>query len=175
MDKENIQIDLDEKIINFVCQGTNKKEDIVINYIRDIVYNVCKEKRIESDKISVSIYSVSKDEIKNINKEYRNVDKVTDVLSFPIFTKKEIDNFKLQSNDKKLKEIELGDIILCLDVVKKQSIDYGTGILRETLYMITHGICHLVGFDHIEDEEKVEMRAMEEKVLGTIGVEKDEK
>ena len=75
----------------------------------------------------------------------------------------------------KLKELELGDIILCLDVVEKQSIEYETGILRETLYMITHGVCHLVGYDHIEDDEKIEMRAMEEKILGAIGVEKQEK
>lgn len=170
MNKSNIQIDLDEKIIEFICNETNDENEKIRTYITDIVSYVCKEKGIDCDKISISIYAVSKEEIKNINNEYRNIDKVTDVLSFPIFTREEVENFKLDTGDKKLKEIELGDIILCLDVVKNQSIEYNTGVLRETLYMITHGVCHLVGYDHIEDEEKVEMRAMEEKVLGNIGV-----
>ena len=74
--------------------------------------------------------------------------------------------------DKKIKHIELGDIILCLDVVEEQSIEYGTGFLREILYMITHGMCHLVGYDHIEPEDKKEMRTKEEKILKRIGVER---
>lgn len=174
MNKNNIQIDLDEKVVEFVCKETNVDNKSVIENITDIVYNICLEENIESDKISISIYSVSKEEIKNINNEYRNIDKVTDVLSFPIFSRDEIQGFKNQPNDKRLKEIELGDIILCLDVVKNQAIEYNTGVLRETLYMITHGVCHLVGYDHIEDYEKIEMRAMEEKILSSIGVSKDE-
>ena len=74
------------------------------------------------------------------------------------------------NKEKMLKEIELGDIILCLDVVKEQSIEYNTGILRETLYMITHGVCHLMGYDHMVEDEKKEMRALEEKILSKIGV-----
>ena len=72
--------------------------------------------------------------------------------------------------DKKIRELELGDIIICLDVVEEHSKEYGTGLLREILYMITHGVSHLLGFDHIEENDKVEMRAFEEKILGKLGV-----
>lgn len=175
MERDNINIDLDENIISFICKETKEDEQKIRNYIVDIVYNSCVENSINVDKISISITTATKSEIKNINSEYRNIDRVTDVLSFPIFEREELKNICNQPKDKMLKEIELGDIILCLDVVKEQSIEYGTGILRETLYMITHGVCHLMGYDHIEEDEKKEMRKMEEKILNKIGVSKDEK
>ena len=143
-----------------------------VEYIEKIVKSVAENEELYFDEIAVSITSASKEEIKNINKEYREVDKVTDVLSFPIFTKDELNNLKKQEDEKKIKEVELGDIIICLDVVKVQAVEYGTGILRELLYMITHGMCHLVGYDHIKDDERKEMRALEEKVLNELGVEK---
>ena len=174
MDKKNIIIDLDEKVINFICNETNENKEKINNYILDIVYNGCTENNINSEKIYISISSANKDEIKEINKEYRKIDRPTDVLSFPIFERDELKNMSLKNDKQILKEIELGDIILCLDVIKEQSIEYGTGVLRETLYMITHGVCHLIGYDHIVDEEKKEMRQMEEKILNKIGVSKDE-
>ena len=66
-------------------------------------------------------------------------------------------------------EISIGDIVICLDVIEKQAVEYGTGFNREMLYMITHGICHLLGYDHIEENDKVVMRKMEEKILSRIG------
>lgn len=162
--KSNIQIDIDDKIIKFVMERTNEKVDLK-NVIYDIVENVLKEQNISADIIDVSIQSSSVDEIRNINNEYRNIDRATDVLSFPIFTKDELQNL-----DNNIKEIELGDIILCLDVIEKQSIEYGTGIVREMLYMITHGMCHLTGHDHEIPEEKKVMRELEEKVLSKVGV-----
>lgn len=174
MNKDNINIDLDENIIDFIFNETNENKEKIENYILDIVYNGCMKNNINGERISISISSANKDDIKKINKEYRNIDRVTDVLSFPIFEREELKNICLESEDKKLKEIELGDIILCLDVIKEQANEYGTGILRETLYMITHGVCHLIGYDHIEDNEKKEMRKMEEDILNGIGVTKDE-
>lgn len=170
MDKENISVDLDDSVVDFVCSNTDTREDEIRKYINDIVYYVCLEENIICDKICVSISSASKEEIRNINKEYRNIDKSTDVLSFPIFERDELKQISLQKDEKKIKEIELGDIILCLDVVKEQAEEYETGVLRETLYMITHGTCHLVGHDHMVEDEKEKMRALEEKVLGKIGV-----
>ena len=159
-----INIDLDKGIIDFSKENIDEKVNIQ-EYIEKIVKSVAENEELYFDEIAVSITSASKEEIKNINKEYREVDKVTDVLSFPIFTKDELNNLKKQ-------EVELGDIIICLDVVKVQAVEYETGILRELLYMITHGMCHLVGYDHIKDDERKEMRALEEKVLNELGVEK---
>lgn len=166
-----INIDLDKGIIDFSKENIDEKVNIQ-EYIEKIVKSIAKNEELYFDEIAVSITSASKEEIKSINKEYRDVDKVTDVLSFPIFTKDELNNLKKQEDEKKIKEVELGDIIICLDVVKVQAVEYETGILRELLYMITHGMCHLVGYDHIKDDERKEMRALEEKVLNELGVEK---
>ena len=159
-----INIDLDQSIIDFIKEKTN--EEVKLNdIIYEIVENVLKEQNISIDIVDVSIQSMSSEEIREINYKYRNIDRATDVLSFPIFTMDE-----LKSLDKSIKEIELGDIILCLEIIEKQSIEYGTGIVREILYMITHGMCHLTGHDHEIGEEKVIMRALEEKVLSKVGV-----
>lgn len=159
-----INIDLDQRIIDFVEEKTNEKVELN-DIIYKIVENVLSEQNICIDIVDVSIQSMSCEEIREINNKYRNIDRATDVLSFPIFTMDELKNL-----DKGIKEIELGDIILCLDVIEKQSIEYGTGIVREILYMITHGMCHLTGHDHEIEEEKNIMRALEEKVLGKVGV-----
>lgn len=171
-----INIDLDDKIEEF-CKKELDDNVNVEEYINKIVKNVAIEENIDVEELSVSISCATKDEIKEINNKYRNIDKVTDVLSFPIFSREELIEIKNEKDvNKKLKSLELGDIILCLDVIKSQSIEYKTGVLRETLYMITHAMCHLVGYDHLTDEEKKEMRLLEEKILDKIGVGKtDEK
>lgn len=167
----NINIDLDENIIDF-CKENIQSNINIDEYIQNIVQNIAKEEGIYIDEISVSISSATKEEIKEINNKYREIDKVTDVLSFPIFTKDELKDIIEKEEEKKIKMVELGDIIVCLDVVKVQAAQYNTGILRELLYMITHGMCHLVGYDHIEENDKKEMRELEEKILHKLGVEK---
>lgn len=171
MCKCKINIDLDKNIIDFCKDNINDKVDVG-DYIQNIVKNIASKEELYVDEISVSIASATKDEIKQINKKYREIDKVTDVLSFPIFTKEELKDIINKEDDKKIKSLELGDIIICLDIVKVQAVEYETGILRELLYMITHGMCHLVGYDHIENEEKKEMRKLEEEILRKLGVEK---
>ena len=158
-----LQINLDKKIIEFVKENT-KEEVNIQKYVDDILKIALKKNDIYIDTIYISIQSATKDEIKRLNKEYRNIDRATDVLSFPVFDRDELDSIKRADEDKKFKEIELGDIILCLDVVKEQAKMY------ETLYMITHGVCHLLGYDHIEDDDKKEMRELEEDILEKIGV-----
>lgn len=172
MKKENIKIQLDEKVIHFIVKDTKKEEKEIENLIHEIVFQVCEEEQLHCNKIFVSIVAATKEEIKSLNQEYRHMDKFTDVLSFPIFDQMELKKISSDQEEKKIKEIELGDIVLCLDVIKDQALEYQTGILRETLYMITHGICHLVGYDHMVEEEKIQMRELEEKILTKIGIEK---
>ena len=112
--------------------------------------------------VYIGIGVVTEQEIKQINSEYRKVDAPTDVLSFPIFTKQELDKM---IEDKCDTEMSIGDIVLCMDVIERHAVEYGTGFNREMLYMIVHGICHLLGYDHEIEEEKKEMRALEEKIL----------
>lgn len=153
-----IQVNVDDEIVNSAEEINNE----IINKILEIALQ--QEGIIDKD-VFLSIESANKEDIRRLNKKYRDVDRETDVLSFPIFTKEEILNTKF-------KHIELGDIIICLDVVRKQSIEYNTGMKRELLYMITHGICHLLGYDHEVEEDKVIMRQKEESILNAIGVSK---
>lgn len=112
--------------------------------------------------VYVGVGVVTESEIQKINSEFRNVDRPTDVLSFPIFSREELEKIKKEKTDE---EMSLGDIVLCMDVIEAHSVEYGTGFNREMLYMIVHGICHLLGYDHEIEEEKKQMRALEEKIL----------
>ena len=111
----NIYVDLDNKVVEFVAKETNEKKEIINIYIERIVSSICEEKNIKCENISVSISSADKEEIRKINNEYRNIDRATDVLSFPIFDREEIKDLSIENN---LMEIELGDIILFFDVIK---------------------------------------------------------
>lgn len=159
----NIVIDLDESVSKIIDNVDLKEK------IEKIVYLALEEEKINVNKVFVSIEAVSKEEIRDINRQYRNVDKETDVLSFPIFTKEELQKISCDDDQKKLNEIELGDIILCNDVIREHAKEYETGLYRETLYMITHAMFHLLGYDHEVEEEKKMMRKKEEVVLSQIG------
>ena len=100
--------------------------------------------------VYIGIGVVTEEEIKQINNEFRKVDAPTDVLSFPIFSREELAKMKADKHDT---ETSIGDIVLCMDVIERHAKEYGTGFNREMLYMIVHGICHLLGYDH-EIEEK---------------------
>lgn len=135
-----------------------------INYI---IKEALRLNNINFENVYVGIGVVTKERINELNKEFRNVDRPTDVLSFPMFSREELENDMEYINQDE--EVSIGDIVLCLEVIEKQALEYGTGLNREMLYMITHGICHLLGYDHMEENEKKEMRTMEEKILSKIG------
>ena len=100
--------------------------------------------------------------------EYRNIDKATDVLSFPMFEKQELDE-KIENNDFLCEDV-LGDIIISIEMVKEQAEEYGHSFERELSYMIVHGFYHLMGYDHIQEEDKKIMRPKEEKVLNFLNI-----
>lgn len=122
---------------------------------------VLKKKTYLIGEIYVSVILSDEEYIKQINSKFRNIDKVTDVLSFPMFEKDEIETVKEE------KEV-LGDIIVCIPKVKEQAKEYGHSELREFSYMLVHGFYHLMGYDHMNDEDKAKMRKKEEKVLTNI-------
>ncbi len=116
-----------------------------------------KEEGLKEEKLSVTITLTTKQHIKKLNKEYRNIDKPTDVLSFPMFEKGEIKDFPYEDI--------LGDIVICIEKVEEQAKEYGHSFEREFSYMLVHGFYHLMGYDHIQEEDKKEMRTKEEKIL----------
>lgn len=115
----------------------------------------------------LSITVVSAEEIKAINSEYRGIDKVTDVLSFPQY---EFVEELMEELEEDMFSPMLGDVVLCYDRACEQAEEYGTGIDRELVYLTCHSIFHLLGYDHMEEDEKACMREREEAVMTAIGL-----
>lgn len=149
-----------------------EKSDQYEETIKKVLEQCFKEEGMEKSKIYVSITLTTPEHIHEINKQYRNVDRATDVLSFPIFEKEEIDE-KIRTQDFEHEDV-LGDIIISIEKVKEQAVEYGHSFEREFAYMLVHGFYHLMGYDHIQEADKVIMRAKEEKVLEKLGIRRDE-
>ena len=122
----------------------------------------------------ISITLTIPDVIHKLNKKYRNVDRATDVLSFPMFEKSEIEEM-LKENDTGLGEDVLGDLVISIPKVYEQAEEYGHSFERELSYMCVHGFYHLMGYDHIKDEDKAEMRKTEDEILNKLGITRGEK
>ena len=140
--------------------------------IKKVVEQCFKEENMEDSKLYISITLTTPEHIHEINKQYRNVDRATDVLSFPMFEKEEIDN-KIAKHDFEHEDV-LGDIVISIEKVEEQAKEYGHSFEREFAYMLVHGFYHLMGYDHIEDDDKVIMRKKEEIVLNKLGITRDE-
>ena len=109
--------------------------------------------------------------IRATNKHYREIDKETDVLSFPMFQKEELDKLVEESQTKKeIVEDVLGDIMISIPRVIEQANEYGHSVERELAYMVVHGFYHVMGYDHIKEEDKVIMRPKEEYVLSKLNI-----
>lgn len=124
---------------------------------------------------AVSIRLCDDEAIHAINRQYRDVDRATDVLSFPTvnypagLTAGQADQLLRREYDDELGACMLGDLILSVPHVLAQADEYGHAPERECAYLLVHGLCHLMGYDHIEADDKRRMRAMEEKILTAIG------
>lgn len=135
------------------------------------------EKEEVRQKCQISLLFVNNDEIRKINKETRNIDKATDVLSFPMLDYPKGKVFKDVYKDKRFDvmymdqdELVLGDMVLSLERAMEQSIEYNHSFKREVCYLIVHSILHLLGYDHMEDDEKKIMRAREEEILNGLDI-----
>ncbi len=133
------------------------------------VLNKCfLEENLSKTNLYISVTLTNPENIRRLNNEYRNIDKETDVLSFPMFEKEEI----IEIISKQSYDVEdvLGDIVISIERVKEQAIEYGHSFERELAYMVVHGFYHLMGYDHIKEEDKVEMRPKEEKILQDLNI-----
>ena len=118
---------------------------------------------LDKQRCEISVTFVDLDEIHELNKQYRGVDKPTDVLSFPQFD-------DLEEEIPEVCEICLGDVVICEQKAREQAEEFGHSFERERVYLFTHSVLHLLGYDHMEDDEKAEMREKEEEILKTIGL-----
>ena len=140
--------------------------------IKKIIKTCFKKKKLKNSKLYISITLTTPSKIRKINKEYRNVDKETDVLSFPMFEKNELEEM-IKNNHFEHEDV-LGDIVISIERVKGQAIEYGHSFEREFAYMLVHGFYHLMGYDHIEENDKIIMRGKEENVLNKLGIRRNE-
>ncbi len=143
----------------------NKKYNTLI---KNVLENCFQVEKLDKTKLYVNIILTTPEEIKTINKTYRNIDEATDVLSFPMFEKEEIKKY-IKKRNLEVTEV-LGDIVISIERVKQQAYEYGHSLERELAYMVVHGFYHLMGYDHIIPEEKEQMREKEEKILEKLGL-----
>ena len=148
-------------------QENEKYEKIV----KKVLEQCFKEDYMLDSKLYITITFTTPQNIKEINKKYRNIDKATDVLSFPMFEKDELET-KIKNKDYVCEDV-LGDIIISIEKVQEQAEEYGHSFERELSYMIVHGFYHLMGYDHIKEEDKKVMRPKEEKVLNDLKIKRD--
>lgn len=154
--------------IEFLDIEENKEYEKLIQKVLEKCFET--ENMLDT-KLYVSVTLTTPENIRKYNKEYRNIDKETDVLSFPMFEKEELP--KIIEADMEFEDV-LGDMIISVDRVKEQAVEYGHSFERELAYMVVHSFYHLMGEDHMEEEEKKHMRAKEEKVLDALGIKRIE-
>lgn len=135
--------------------------DDIYEKIEDIVEEVLDYEGY-SDDYDISISFVDNKEIHELNKQFRGVDRATDVLSFPMLS----DEFE----DVEYEEQSLGDIVISLERALEQSVEYGHSFEREVCFLVCHSMFHLLGYDHDTDENTKEMREKEEAVLTKLNI-----
>ena len=137
-----------------------------LDLIRQL-YDYLLEQEEIAIKAETSLTFVDNDEIRELNLQYRNIDSETDVLSFPLYEAKELEEIKKTESEEMFL---LGDIVISLEKAVEQAEDFGHSFSRELLYLFVHGMLHLLGFDHLEEDEKKEMRTREEEILNKFSI-----
>lgn len=140
-----------------ILGNTDEFEFKVKPLTKKILKQVIKELELKSKHI-VSFIFVDEAKIQEINREYRKIDKVTDVISFAY------------TDDEESLPYELGDVFICVERLFQQAKDYNHSALRECAFLITHGILHLLGFDHMEKDDEEEMFALQEVILDKLNI-----
>ena len=142
-----------------------------LNYFNETSYNVRQYEKVIRNvfktiggKKTFNVIFVDKNEIQRINKEYRNIDKVTDVISFALIDDPEV----IQTN-------ELGDIFICVEKAKEQAAEYGHSENREFAFLAVHGYLHLCGYDHMTKEDEEVMFKKQEEILEGAGLRREVK
>lgn len=130
-----------------------------------------KSLELESAKcdVNLSIVVTDNENIKEINKEQRNIDSPTDVLSFPGYEKAEWEEIKNNEDE----VVYIGDIVVSKEKILEQAKEYETGFEREFCYLIAHGMLHLMGYDHMEETDKKNMRKKEEEIMKKLNLERN--
>lgn len=159
--KQHAEIEYEE------IEKKSEYEDIINKVIDECFSN----ENLDKLELYVSITLTVPKVIQEINKKYRKIDKPTDVLSFPMFEKDEIS--QMIKDGYEINDV-LGDLIISIPKVEEQATQYGHSFERELAYMCVHGFYHLMGYDHMVDDDKKVMRAKEDEILNKLGITRGE-
>lgn len=147
--------------------------------VKDVIEKALNLEDVNIDA-EVSVIFVDNASIREINREYRGMDKATDVLSFPMLEypkgkvyKEVCSNGSFNDSDLFEGKLILGDMALSLEMVDVQRKEFGHSFEREAAYLIVHSVLHLLGYDHMEEEEKMRMRSREEEILLSLNLGRD--
>ena len=135
------------------------KVDFNYDYLDAVIKKVLKHEHVKNAYFSIIF--VDLEEIQRLNKEYRKIDKVTDVISFALE-----DNHDQINNEIRV----LGDIYICIPKMIEQAESYGHSIKRELSFLTVHGLLHLLGYDHMNQEEEKVMFGLQELILNEAGI-----
>lgn len=141
-----------------------KENDKIEELIYKVVEASLKEEMVDC-KANISIVITNNEQIQKVNFEHRNKNMITDVLSFPGYEKDEWNEIKTSGE-----YVTMGDIVVSTEKVAEQADLFGNTFDREFAYLITHGMLHLMGYDHMNDEDKAVMRIKEEVILESLGL-----
>ena len=146
-------------------EGQVVSQDILDTMIK--AAEICVEAEfIDVDRSEISVTFVDMEEIHQLNRDYREVDSPTDVLSFPQF-----DDLNDLPEDG---EIALGDVVICKEKAEEQAAEFGHSFEREIIALFVHSVLHLLGYDHMDEDEKKIMRKREEEVMQELGITREE-
>ena len=150
-------------------EGYTVPEELLKKMIEAAEYVIGTEnlQKLDKERCQLSVTFVGLEEIHELNREYRGVDRPTDVLSFPQFE-------DISEELPEVGEICLGDVVICEEKAREQATEYGHSFERELVYLFTHSVLHLLGYDHMEEVEKQEMRRREEEIMRHIGLSREE-
>lgn len=159
--QNNLQGKLSASLIN----------EAIDNLLTEVAVNAIKSE-YSSEDFDVTITYTDNEEIRKLNSEFRDIDKETDVLSFPMqefkngFPTKSLDIEKNPETGR----IYLGDVVLSVEKAAAQAKEYGHSFEREMSFLVAHSILHLLGYDHINDDERKIMEQKQEAILQSMGI-----
>ena len=144
---------------------TNSKTESLVEQVVQKALEILAEEDYE-----VSISFVDNHEIKELNKQYRNIDTATDVLSFPLMEFEQTDEDYNNEEEFVQEDRLLGDIIISLEKAQEQAMEYGHSFERELAFLTAHGMLHLLGMDHMDEAQEKEMLIKQEEILQLLEI-----
>ena len=151
----------------------------LLEAIKEVILFTLKDQGVE-EEAEISMLLVDNDAIKEMNKEYRNIDKETDVLSFPMISYEEGRVFRDEYLNHQFgpeyydgEALLLGDVVLSMEKANEQALEFGHSLKREACYLTIHSILHLLGYDHMTDMDKQRMREAEERILHALDISRE--